>query len=378
MRKRRRALRHQAGQHLHDRAHEAQGAGLRHRARGAPGRTLPALEGVVAGSPHYLAPEQLQAGEPSTRAPTCTRWAWCCTSCSPAARPSTATRCEQIRAGGRACTTGHRRTSCDPDVPPSCRPSRARHGARPGRSAIASARQMAQALRHVAGAAGLPTGAESTEPATGDPPSRRAAAAHRAPAAGLGAAVGAAAGWQLLALAPTADTVARAGRRSPPTAPRGNRAAGRKPPIRGSTVATPTARQRRRRRARRRNAGAPMPPRRAVPTAAPPAPRPHSAAKPVAREPGAARDEPAPRRCRGHRAWCSIAISPWGQVEVNGAPAGTTPPLTRLDAAEGTHTDHRAQRGLPAATRRRVQVEPISPSPSSIASDHEAQRRCTA
>ena len=33
-----------------------------------------------------------------------------------------------------------------------------------------------------------------------------------------------------------------------------------------------------------------------------------------------------------------LAISPWGQVEVNGAPMGTTPPLTRLNLPEGSHT----------------------------------------
>ncbi len=33
-----------------------------------------------------------------------------------------------------------------------------------------------------------------------------------------------------------------------------------------------------------------------------------------------------------------LAISPWGQVEVNGARVGTTPPLTRLSLPAGTHT----------------------------------------
>jgi serine/threonine-protein kinase len=33
-----------------------------------------------------------------------------------------------------------------------------------------------------------------------------------------------------------------------------------------------------------------------------------------------------------------LAISPWGLVEVDGAPAGTTPPLARLTLPEGTHT----------------------------------------
>ena len=33
-----------------------------------------------------------------------------------------------------------------------------------------------------------------------------------------------------------------------------------------------------------------------------------------------------------------LAISPWGQVEVDGSPAGITPPLTRLTLPEGNHT----------------------------------------
>ena len=33
-----------------------------------------------------------------------------------------------------------------------------------------------------------------------------------------------------------------------------------------------------------------------------------------------------------------LAISPWGQVEVDGAAVGTTPPLTRLTLREGSHT----------------------------------------
>jgi serine/threonine-protein kinase len=33
----------------------------------------------------------------------------------------------------------------------------------------------------------------------------------------------------------------------------------------------------------------------------------------------------------------TIAVSPWGQVEVDGKPAGTTPPLARLQLPVGTH-----------------------------------------
>jgi len=32
-----------------------------------------------------------------------------------------------------------------------------------------------------------------------------------------------------------------------------------------------------------------------------------------------------------------IAVSPWGQIEVDGRPAGTSPPLTELNLAEGSH-----------------------------------------
>jgi serine/threonine-protein kinase len=32
-----------------------------------------------------------------------------------------------------------------------------------------------------------------------------------------------------------------------------------------------------------------------------------------------------------------IAVSPWGNVEVNGAPVGITPPLNELSLPEGRH-----------------------------------------
>ena len=33
-----------------------------------------------------------------------------------------------------------------------------------------------------------------------------------------------------------------------------------------------------------------------------------------------------------------LAISPWGEVEVDGRAAGTTPPLTQLSLSVGSHT----------------------------------------
>ena len=32
-----------------------------------------------------------------------------------------------------------------------------------------------------------------------------------------------------------------------------------------------------------------------------------------------------------------LAITPWGQIEVDGRPAGLTPPLSKLELREGTH-----------------------------------------
>ncbi|MFN3296243.1 serine/threonine-protein kinase [Caldimonas sp.] len=89
-----------------------------------------------------------------------------------------------------------------------------------------------------------------------------------------------------------------------------------------------------------------------APAQAPSAP----AAAPAAVRPAAARERPsspgsvAPRPASRNPAATAttaaplatgevvLAISPWGQVEVNGAPAGIAPPLTRLTLTEGRHT----------------------------------------
>jgi serine/threonine-protein kinase len=67
-----------------------------------------------------------------------------------------------------------------------------------------------------------------------------------------------------------------------------------------------------------------------------------AAAKPPAAKP-AAKPSRAPREARGAvtagggSGSVRIAISPWGQVEVNGTPMGTTPPLNELTLPEGRH-----------------------------------------
>jgi serine/threonine-protein kinase len=61
-----------------------------------------------------------------------------------------------------------------------------------------------------------------------------------------------------------------------------------------------------------------------------PAPRPRPPAPP-------ARDARAAATAPAVQGVLQLAITPWGQIEVNGQPAGTAPPLTRLTLPEGTH-----------------------------------------
>jgi len=55
-----------------------------------------------------------------------------------------------------------------------------------------------------------------------------------------------------------------------------------------------------------------------------------------------------------------LAVSPWGQVEVDGKPMGTSPPLTRLTLASGNHTITVRNTDFPAYTTT-VTVDGESP-----------------
>jgi eukaryotic-like serine/threonine-protein kinase len=68
--------------------------------------------------------------------------------------------------------------------------------------------------------------------------------------------------------------------------------------------------------------------------ATPPVAAPRPAAKPRP-APAVAETKPAAAPALGT---LQLAISPWGEVEVDGKSAGTTPPLTQLSLSEGTHT----------------------------------------
>jgi serine/threonine-protein kinase len=95
-------------------------------------------------------------------------------------------------------------------------------------------------------------------------------------------------------------------------------------------------------------------------------PRPPAAAVPKkdARKPGAkpapAAAMPAPAAAPPVLGVVNVAISPWGQIEVNGTPAGTTPPLSRLELPAGSHTITVRNEDFPPYTQR-VQVDPDKP-----------------
>ena len=65
-----------------------------------------------------------------------------------------------------------------------------------------------------------------------------------------------------------------------------------------------------------------------------------------------------------------LAVSPWGQVEVDGTPVGTAPPLTELTLPEGRHQIIDPQRRLPAV-QRELNVTPGQPVTLKHNSDHE-------
>ncbi len=80
------------------------------------------------------------------------------------------------------------------------------------------------------------------------------------------------------------------------------------------------------------------PPPAAPPVAAAPAPRPTAApARESARERRPRDPRPAATAAAPALGTVKVAISPWGQVEVDGTPVGTTPPLNELTLPEGRH-----------------------------------------
>jgi len=314
-------------------------------ARVAHHAALPALDGVIAGSPHYQAPEQQRPGNVDARTDIYALGTVLYELLT-ARKAFDGDSLEQIREAVAQHDPVPPHALCA-QVPPELSAITLRAMARDPAERYASAQELAQALRQWLALQILP--ADSSGPATGDP-----AEANAPPRRRIRLITAAAVAAALLA---SAFAAWPPGQPEPPAA-----ALPVAPPVAAAVVAPPIA-------AAAAPAGdgpatalpaAPQPPLAAAPlpdkpprAAAAPKPR-----KPVARPtlpaaPVAAAAAPAP-------GVVNIAISPWGQVEVDGAPVGTTPPLSRLELPPGAHTITVRNEDFPPYTQR-VQVDPERP-----------------
>ena len=292
-------------------------------ARVAHGSDVPALDGLVAGSPHYLAPEQLAGGTVDARSDVYSLGVVLHELLSGRKAFTGASLAEITHAVLHATPPAARELR--PDVPAALSAIAARAMARQPADRYASAGEMSLELRRwVDGQAA----AEAAAPAA-EAGHRMALPSLRAGlvAAGLLLAAGLALlGWlrQGEELRPAAAVVVPAAKPSVVAAPIVEPAPAApvaelvqaaptpivEPPHSANAAATPST----------------APPRSAV------APRTRPAAAPTRSSATAAAAAPLASGS------LQLAISPWGEVEVDGVPAGTTPPLTRLLLPEGTHT----------------------------------------
>lgn len=316
--------------------------GIARVAHGAQGAAVPALEGLVAGSPHYLAPEQLQGGAIDGRTDVYALGVVLYELLA-GRKAFEGSTLEQII---NAVLHGHPAPANElqPAVPPGLAGVAAKAMARAPEQRYASAAELAQALRpwqerSAHDDPALPAPAPQARPRIR---ARRSPLWAGVAAAGLLAVSGA---WLLWPAAPVAAPtevsaavvpvvpVASVEPASAPlpapeaTPPVDNAAAASEP------TATTTA-----------AAAAPQPPR-----AVRPAPV-RKAAPVVAAAPAAAVAQ----------GTLQIAVSPWGEVEVDGRAVGITPPLVKLELSAGTHEVTVRNGDFPPFTTR-VEVHPDKP-----------------
>ncbi len=319
-------------------------------ARAAHGTALPDLDGLVAGSPHYLAPEQLEGGNVDARADL---WALGCVfyELLSGRRAFEGDSLEDVVGAVRA---GRVRplADIDPALPPALVALVERMLARDPEARPASAADVATALRRWLEAPGVadperaePAAprAEPAGPAAPPAPDAAAAPADREPARtprGRVAAVVAA--LAVLAVA-FAALVAPGwpGDDEAGAAARGASAQGQVEPLAGGvapaaasvTGATAVPAVDAPASGAAAVAAAELP---ADAAPAAPAARPPAAPRRPRTTPAAAAPAPAPAPVA--TGVVQLAISPWGEVEVDGRAVGTTPPQSRLELPEGRHT----------------------------------------
>ena len=284
-------------------------------ARVAHGQDIPALEGVVAGSPHYLAPEQLR-GETIDR------------------------RCDVYALGvvmyellthrkafdGKSLTeivhaVEHTRPLAPHDlraeVPKALSDITMRAIAHDPAQRYRSARQMSQALKQWIEAEAEVGGEEGAQARSGK---RRLLAT-----LAVGAVIGVA-GWQLLGGADSSPAVDTTVLTAPESAPIQSMAA--------AAVAVPAPND-----DGAATSAAAEAPAAAPPMASPPPPKPRPAEKPAARQPRDTRETQArpAKPAAPATGVVQLAVAPWGQIEVDGKGAGVTPPLAQLTLSVGEH-----------------------------------------
>jgi len=281
-------------------------------ARVAHGQDIPALEGLVAGSPHYLAPEQLR-GETVDR------------------------RCDVYALGVVMYELLTHRKAFDgkslaeivhavdhvrppsphevrPEVPVALSEITMRALAHDPAQRYRSARQMSQALREW-----LETEAEIA----GDEASPQRGNKRRVLVATLlaGAAIGGVVGWQLM----SNQEPPRVAHAAPPPAA---------DPVPAPVTTTVAAKP-------EDNSPPNTAPGEAIAAVVAPVPvRTKPAERPAARDTRerSAQREPAPKPAAAVATGVvQLAVTPWGQIEIDGKGAGVTPPLSQLTLSVGEH-----------------------------------------
>ncbi len=336
-------------------------------ARVAHRAAIPELDSAVAGSPHYLAPEQLQGGHVDARTDIYALGAVMYELLT-GRKAFDGDTLEQIHT---AVLSNHPAPIHDlcPEVPPALSAIAARAMARDAAERYASAADMAHALRQW----GLEQAAEAALPAASRPSAsttRRRASTTHLRALLLAALLLIGGGWlALLARPGERPAVAQRQRRrrrrsrqrssrcrpcpSPSSGiPRRPSRRWPRPPrchLKRRPTCVPTAPPRRCRRCRHHR-------RRLQPPKAKPAKVRKAVVKPA---PVAAEPQP-PVVAPVLMGLVQIAVSPWGQIEVDGRAVGTTPPLTRLELPQGSHTITVRNEDFPPLVRK-VQIEPDQP-----------------
>ncbi len=305
-------------------------------ARIAHAKAVPALAGAVAGSPHYQAPEQIR-GEAVDARTDLYALGTVLYELLTGRKAFAGDSVEQIQT---AVQTLHPAPAHEvrPGVPQALSDIAAKAMARDPAERFTSAIEMSMSLRRwaEARAAKAPSATAKSVPTATVKARDTRVAARRRPLLLLGGLLAAAGLGMVLARRPATDTGVE-GSALPPGDPA-------TPPTLASTAPAATAAE----PANATNATNTSPADAASaaaestavaetkPAAKPPA---TPAAKPRPPAPKAGPSNPAAKPAAPlSTGTVQLAISPWGRVEVDGSPAGTTPPLTRLTLSEGAHT----------------------------------------